>query len=122
MTPDEREICELISGWFEKKPIAIIAEVCKTKFWTYRFISACAEDEDDSIEVIPLDYYHDEAANAKLLEAMPYANLEHSHDIWGCCPYANGRAAFVCWEKDRKYAVVRAFLKFAALKPDGEAK
>ena len=67
-----------------------------------------------------IDFFASEAANARLLEAMPEPEvyLESSKTdkikIWGCCPDMEDMHA-VFYDNDRKTAVVMAFCKFAGI-------
>lgn len=66
----------------------------------------------------------DEAANARLLEAMPNPDLSRGYgDMkssdasldWRCDPFGDGELKYAQYHKDRKTAVVLAFCKFAGI-------
>lgn len=117
MSPlDQQRICEEISAWFEPMPPSIypdsISGIPSAKgFWK------CQGSEGWS----PLNYFTDEAANARLLEAMPYPTLTKfsgkkgaistSTPFWSCYAMTQEPAE----HEDRKTAIVLAFCKFAGI-------
>jgi len=134
MLTERERINEAISSWFEPKPdIILTADRLRARWygspkgeWTLHRFNNASPDLIESFYWTPKDYYTDEAANARLLEAMPspVLALETLHaPQWGCWP--NGlhltpermRGS----DPDRKTAIVLAFLKFARIEVAHEA-
>lgn len=113
---------EKISSWFEPRPdykpafrkdgIAqeLDGQPSKKGFWIWHYLGGWS----------PLDYLHDEAANAKLLEAMPYGNvlrLTTEPPLWEC---RGSEWTGDFKHADRKTAVVLAFCKWAGIPVEEE--
>jgi hypothetical protein len=114
---DKQKINEAISSWFEPTPDRLITETGMSVKGAWWFGYRAKEDEPG---IHSLDYFTDEAANARLLEAMPKPMLQKGLDEWFCYAHKNGsvRAGDIPRGKhqDRKTAVVLAFCKFAGIK------
>ena len=101
---------EKISAWFEPKPTVITATSLNS-FAGYWRCSTLPE-----WGWYPLNYDTDEAANARLLEAMPSPMLFKSkqNGNWVCRP-DYGIADYSPEHADRKTAIRMAFCKFAGI-------
>ena len=116
---NETVICSAISAWFEPKPTQEgNRSVSPAGFWTFTYIRGVGVKWHTSF-----DYFTDEAANARLLEAMPFPSLimweggtasAITGKYWHCIPEHNVKHGYGGEiHKDRKTAVVLSFLKFA---------
>lgn len=119
---NEKDINEKISSWFEAKPTepasildsSILATTPKGA-WKFRF---------PEWQWQPLDYFHSEEANARLLEAMPFPLVKlvstgrqrKPLKAWECWPNptVNGNYEHVR-HADRKTAIALAFVEFAGI-------
>lgn len=114
---------ERISEWFEPKPGVVNTtfrgpDYSKAGAWRINWVAAPGKRWIS--EVAALDYTHDEAANARLLEAMPVVSVER---------HPNSKAWFVTTvnkyksltsDKDRKTAIRDAFCKWAGIEVEGK--
>src|SRR5688572_21785285 len=107
---DRRKLHELISETFEPKPNS----------HDLRFRSPVWKLSIGHVWQ-PVDFDTDEAANAMLLEAMPFPRLvKDENGVWGCRPdyrYCDGLWPF---HSDRKTAIVNAYCKWKGIEVSGE--
>lgn len=98
---------ELINSYFEPKPTDSPEHLYakRGEYWDWH---------KDTGWTSRFDYFTDEAANARLLEAMPYPTLEQflaETPLWSCKAVGLEESQHA----DRKTAVVMAFCKFAGI-------
>ncbi len=127
------EICRKIAEKLEAKPEGLPRLSFQTSplgFWASHFIRMSSpdfwsEDAECVYEWRNLDFYSDEAASAKLLEAMPGVELLHIHGLSGDvtsvwrCRLPTGR--FVSMP-DRKTAIVLAAMQWLGIESIEEAQ
>lgn len=123
MTPQEsrrqvKDLNEKISAWFEPKPTDNPGHLYakRGEYWDFH---------KDVGWTSRFDYFTDEAANARLLEAMPEPELwlESSPGEpkrWGCVANISGPPEqFYAEDESRKTAVVMAFCKWVGIETEG---
>jgi hypothetical protein len=139
--PGRQRVNEAVSAWFE--PIIGLEAIPHENS---NCPPTCNADHDTFPDISPkgmwllrtrpfwhwapsCDYFTDEAANARLLEAMPDALLHHTGafsstyavlNSWGCKHTHDGDPSTIFWDKDRKTAIVLAFCKFAGIEVAGD--
>lgn len=106
----QQQINEAISAWFEPKPTknAYGNYVARSPKGAWIHYSQYGDNWQ------PLNYFTDEAANARLLEAMPQPLLERVGGPRWRCEYHSDDDC-LARHQDRKTAVVLAFCKFAGI-------
>lgn len=119
---------EKISNWFEPKPpippwkestARLMLHVINPDSWK----GTQSEKRYwlwDDVRWQPLDYDTDEAANARLLEAMPRVSLYHTAHFWECSFRGDNLIRTAINHSDRLIAVRMAFVKFAGIPGEGE--
>lgn len=116
----ERErINEAISSWFEPKPPFSLSQDGEWgKVSSGGGLWTLPAQADRKAQWRPLDYFTDESANARLLDAMPLPTLYRfmGNKNWVINPTGHAGHQHIDVEHaDRKTAIVLAFCKFAGI-------